>query len=321
MFDFDEMDEEESSRPAPVVVAVEVDEALKSRIEAAARECASREDLKKWAFKYPVMGFPLPAGQCKLRIFCFHNAGSAESVYTGPAQNPVVKWVKGEPKQVEMISVSYPGRDKMMKDPKHETTDSLNTAMLPVLFPKLTDGVPFVFWAHSVGTWVAHDLLRMMQKCGMPMPQAVIFNAFPSPDIPEADRPWTRNRSMSSAKFKDEVKGWDVAHFGGAASMVFEEPAWTQTWEPIMRADFRLFDEYEYRCAGFPKFPFPIHSISMEGDANVRPEMIERWAEFTDSFHFEVLRDMGHLTSAYVPAKKNEYFTKVHEVIQRYFSP
>lgn len=317
MFDFDEMDEEEDARRPPVV-PIEVDGALKSRIEAASRECTGREDLKKWAFKYPVMGFPLPAGQCKLRIFCFHNAGSAESVYTGPAQNPVITWVKADPKKVEIVAVSYPGRDKMLRDDKHQTCDSLNTAMLPVLLPLMTDGVPFVFWGHSVGTWVAYELVRMMQKCDLPMPQACIFAAFPGPNLPEADRPWRVNRPMSSAVFADEVKGWDAEHFGGAAKVVFEEPGWTETWEPLMRADFRLFDEYTFRYESAPKLPFPIHGLAMDGDTNIRPEMVQKWGDLTDSFHFEILRGMGHLTSAYQPPKKKEYYGKVLEAIQRY---
>lgn len=26
--------------------------------------------------------------------------------------------------------------------------------------------------------------------------------------------------------------------------VVFEEPTWKETWEPMMRADFNLFDQY-----------------------------------------------------------------------------
>jgi hypothetical protein len=26
--------------------------------------------------------------------------------------------------------------------------------------------------------------------------------------------------------------------------VVFEEPTWKETWEPMMRADFKLFDEF-----------------------------------------------------------------------------
>merc|ERR1711865_1191954 len=96
------------------------------------------------------------------------------------------------------------------------------------------------------------------RKIGAPMPTVAFFNGFPAPQLPESERPWRVNRQLSDNEMKDEVVAWDERHFRGAGKIVFDEPDWTATWCPLMRADFRLFDEYEFKHEDSPKFKFPV---------------------------------------------------------------
>merc|ERR1711924_44454 len=162
--------------------------------------------------------------------------------------------------------------------------------------------------AHSVGTWVAFEPLMFMRKIGLPMPKACLFNAFCPPDIPEASRPWLKSAALDSIEFIEEFKKWDAEHLNGRGSIIFKEPSWSDLWQPIMRNDFRLFDEYIFSHTGVPKFNFPIHSFHMEGDYNIKENMVRGWQEWTTSFEFEILKGMGHLTCIYVNAYKNVYF-------------
>ena len=68
----------------------------------------------------------------------------------------------------------------------------------------------------------------------------MFLSAFAPPSLPVAERPWKVNRGMPDAGFMEECVGWDVN------DVVFKEPMWSQ-YSPMMRADFSLFDEYEYR--------------------------------------------------------------------------
>merc|ERR1740117_2106568 len=142
--------------------------------------------------KYKLLKFPLPTGSCKLRVFCFHNAGSAESVWTAPG-TPLMTWVK-ERKDIELVAMSYPGRDKLVKSKPHETTDTLVNELLPVLYEKVADGTPYVIVSHSVGTWVSFEFLMLARKVGLQMPKAAIFSAFPGPQMPDERRAWHVNR-------------------------------------------------------------------------------------------------------------------------------
>lgn len=317
MFDFDDLDEveektEESSQ------TVKIDEEMRKKIEQAAEKCKKNDDINTWCMKYKSLGYPLPKGTCKLRIFCFHNAGSTESTFTGPGQNPLLDWVKAT-KAVELVAMSYPGRDKMRKDKVITDTDPLSDMILPMLFPLLTDGVPFIFYAHSVGTWVATDVLMKMRKCGFDMPQCFIAACFPGPPIPVSQRPWRVNDDLNVAEMKEELTNWDREHFTGRGNVVFNEPDWSGMWEPLMRGDFCLFDKYTWRYGDMPKFDFPIHNFYASKEYFVKKHHVEMWKDVAGGeITCEELKDMGHLVCFYLPNHKKVYLQKVLDKVKLY---
>jgi len=65
-----------------------------------------------------------------------------------------------------------------------------------MLAPRLCDA-PYSVLAHSVGTWVAFEMLQLARSQGLPMPVKVFFSCFPSPDVPLAQRPWTARGSAA----------------------------------------------------------------------------------------------------------------------------
>lgn len=293
---------------------VPVDEALKGEIEALGEK--KKADFLLYVMKYKVLGFPL-ASKPVMRIFCFHNAGSAESQYTGP-KTPFTDWVK-ETKDVELLAFDYPGRDKLNKAQKHVSIDTLAPELLSLVTDKISDGVPYIVWGHSVGTWVAFEFLIAARKIGLPMPKACFLMAFPAPHMPTAQRPWGKSIGMSDAQLKAELTNWDKGHFEGPGKVVFDKPGWDDTWAPLMRADFRLFDEYKFKHSGVPKFEFPIHAWHMAGEYFNKAEMIQMWGDWTfNTFDHKVMPDMGHLTCFYNPKYKKEYFTQVVEHIKKY---
>ncbi|CAE7833423.1 BETAC-AD [Symbiodinium sp. CCMP2592] len=312
--DEDDTPPEDVGGPGDAAGPVETDAGLKSKIEADSKAKKDEGALQLYCMKYKVLGFPLD--KPKLRILCFHNAGSAESIYTGPG-TPFISWIK-ESKQIELLAFDYPGRDKLLKATKHTTTETLAPDLLAVAHEKLTDGVPYLVWGHSVGTWVGFEFLMLCRKVGIPMPLAAFFVTFPAPHYPEAKRPWRRNARLSDSQFQEEVRAWDKEHFGGAAKVVFEE-SWKDTWEPMMRADFKLFDEYKFRHAGAPKFDFPLHCWWCEGEHFIKPEMVQAWKDWTAGpFDYQELKGAGHLTAFYKPDLKKAYFTKVTDLMKSY---
>mmetsp|Transcript_56195 Transcript_56195/g.100110 ORF Transcript_56195/g.100110 Transcript_56195/m.100110 type:complete len:402 (-) Transcript_56195:38-1243(-) len=303
-----------SAGPGDSAGSVELDTALKSKIEADAKAKQSEGALQLYCMKYKVLGFPLD--KPKFRVLCFHNAGSTESCYTGPGTD-FIKWIK-ETKQVELMAFDYPGRDKLLKAKPLTSTETLVPDLMAVAYEKLTDGVPYIVWGHSVGTWVGFEFLMLARKIGLPMPKAAFFVAFPAPHMPEAKRPWRVNSKLSSDQMKEEVMAWDKGHFTGAGKVVFEEPMWKETWEPMMRGDFKLFDEYKFTHEGAPKFDFPLHCWWCDKENYIKQDMVKMWGDWTTSTFDHQVLDAGHLTAFYNPQSKKEYFEKVTKLMKSY---
>merc|ERR1712151_195988 len=126
--------------------------------------------------------------------------------------------------------------------------------------------------------------------------------AFPAPHMPTSKRAWGKSKTMTDAQLKAELTNWDKGHGEGPGKVVFDKPGWDDTWAPLMRADFRLFDEYEFKHSGAPKFEFPIHAWHMENAKIEKPDMGQLWKDWTTgTFEFDTLKDAGHLTAFYNP--------------------
>lgn len=288
------------------------EKSLEGRILADARTKSRNGDLSRFCLKYKLLGYPLP--DCKLRAVCFHGAGTTEANFTS-AGTPFLAWAK-ETKAVEICALDFPGRNRLVNTKKHTSIDTLAPELLAVMHEKLSDGVPYVVWAHSVGTWVAFEFLVLARRLGLPMPKAGFFMAFPAPHLPESERPWPRSVTLDDSQLRDELMNWDMDHFGGAGKVAFESE-WTGTWEPLLRADFRLFDEYQFRHFDAPRFDFPIHAWHFDGEHYSQPEMIWMWRDWTNAeFESRVMEGMGHLTCFYKTDLKRRYFEAVTELMK-----
>ncbi|KAL3140709.1 hypothetical protein ABBQ32_005265 [Trebouxia sp. C0010 RCD-2024] len=212
----------------------------------------------------------------KCRVLCFHNAGSAEDMYTSEgtgtrrSSSPLLDWCR----QVgaECLAVQLPGRGMRAKEPFLPSMQEAVRQLLPVLASRLQD-TPYVVIAHSMGAWTAYEFLLHARANGLAMPVKAFLSAMPHPDIPVEQRPWRQQARLDEAQFQAECKGWDVS------SVVFSPALWP-TYQAIMRADFKLFDEYEHTPPGEP-FAFPISTFHGTRDRRVTRAMVEGWQRLT----------------------------------------
>ena len=158
--------------------------------------------------------------------------------------------------------------------------------MLRLLATRL-DGVPYCVIGHSVGTWIAYEMIALAREQGLPMPLKVFFSCFPAPDLPASERPWKQQRGLADEAFKAECRSWDVSE-----ALFADAGLWAQ-YVALLRADFTLFDEYDFRRAGEARFTFPVLAFHAEADRKVSAALVARWACFT-SGSFSTKAIHGH---------------------------
>lgn len=72
-------------------------------------------------------------------------------------------------------------------------SQTVASRVLALLAPLLCEA-PYCVVAHSVGTWIAFEMLSQVREQGLPLPAKVFFSCFPSPIIPMNERPWKARR-------------------------------------------------------------------------------------------------------------------------------
>ncbi|KAL6762042.1 Alpha/Beta hydrolase protein [Haematococcus lacustris] len=188
-------------------------------------------------------------------LLCLPSAGNAEDMYTSEgtgarhAPSPLLAWCRAS--GAEMLAVQPPGRALRVKEAPCSSAQQLAEQVLEVVGHRLHQwpSIPWVVISHSMGCWVAFELLRRIRQAGLTMPSAWFLSAMPAPDIPENMRPWRQQAQLDGPGFQDECRCWDINE------LVFTPAMWP-TYEPLLRADFTLFDSYRY--SGFrPAGPYP----------------------------------------------------------------
>ena len=203
----------------------------------------------------------------RARVLCWPNAGNAEDVFTSErarvdgvfqsVPSPLVSWCRSN--DAELLAVQLPGRAARAKEPAYVSARDAARALMPIVARRLFSApsfcaepsslndandvspdecVPWIVVGHSVGSWCAFEFVRLARSLGFPPPALACLSGFPPPDVPTRERPWTPNAALDDAAFKDECRGW------GVDEAAFAPHAW-RAFEPLLRADFTLFDAYE----------------------------------------------------------------------------
>jgi len=274
------------------------------------------EEFKKWFpatanARFKDFNPPSPS----MRVIAFPNAGNSEDVYSSEGSgarrqpSPVIDFCKANNGQ--LLSVQYPGRYQRKKEPFIQTAQQMAEELFKVLAPLLE--TPYVLLAHSVGTWISFELLQLIRREGLPMPRQAIFSAFPSPDIPVELRPWKVGKTLDEEQFKDEARDWSVN------DEVFDNALWGEdgwNFHAIMRADFGIFDSYEYDPSKSEPFNFPIQTYFATRDKKVTQEMVAGWSNFSSAgFACEPVE--GHHLFPLVKEGKKEWLTKAAAVLAK----
>ena len=196
---------------------------------------------------------PPPTPPPTALVIAFACAGSAEDMYTsegtGPRRAPssLLAWVAES--GARLLAAQLPGRALRRGDPAPASAQAVAGEVLPLIAPLIMGSreegerhppTPYIILGHSLGAWLAFELAAAAASAGLPPPARLIVSAMPAPSIGPASRPWHAQAGLDAEGLRTECRAW------GIAEAVFEPAVWT-SYECVLRADFRLFDEYVWR--------------------------------------------------------------------------
>jgi medium-chain acyl-[acyl-carrier-protein] hydrolase len=198
------------------------------------------------------------------RVLCVPYAGGSAQVFHALARSM--------PETIEIGAIELPGRWSRRREPLLTRVSDASRSLaaeITRLPPK-----PYALFGYSVGGLIAFETARILaQDAKQQQPLALIVAAVGAP----AERP---NRphlhTLSDAEF---IKKQMDRYPGGISPAVLAEPDLMEMLLPILKADTKMFETYQY-LPGTP-LACPIYAVAGDQDPQCPPASMAGWRNET----------------------------------------
>lgn len=205
--------------------------------------------------------FPRPNPAAALRLFCFHYAGgSAQGFHNWPAHLPAT---------VEMGAIQLPGRGRRLDESHIKGMLPLSRIIAYELLQYLNK--PFVFFGHSLGALLCFETARSLRRENRRQPAGLFVSA--------TEAPHRRSPKESLSDLPKNALVKKLREFDGTPVEALENDELLDLMLPTIRADFELYDTYEYHPESPLECPITIYG-GLE-DHTVESERLAAWSEMT----------------------------------------
>lgn len=213
------------------------------------------------AMQTPWIAYHRPLPQPRLRLFCFHHAGGAASVFR-PWRDLL------QPYEIELCPIQLPGRETRTKEPLQTALKPLVTKIGQALIP-YTD-LPFACLGHSMGALVAFYVALYLQQRGHTPKRLLISAATP----PQTQQPQQPIHDLPDAAFLAAVD-----RYNGLPRELRMNPEAMALLLPILRADFAA----SANCHGMQQslLHCPVSVFSGLYDRTVSETAVGEWQQQT----------------------------------------
>jgi len=165
-----------------------------------------------------------------MKLFCFPYAGGLSTLTYS-------RWTKLLDKQIKVIPVELPGREKEI------SVGSFSSLMEAV--DKLKDKLErdldgdYAFWGHSMGVIVVYELVKKIQETNLNLPKHIFLSGKKPLHLTE-----TREavHTFSDHEFIDYVYS-----LNGTKTDILRDTQLRDVFLPILRKDFEIIYHYEHK--------------------------------------------------------------------------
>jgi epothilone polyketide synthase C len=240
-----------------------------------------------------VMVGPKPAP--RVRLFCFPFAGGGSAVYRN--------WPQSLDPAIEVIAIEPPGRLGRINEPPVGDMDEFVDKLVPELHGLLDR--PFAFFGHCLGGLTMYETARRLIHTTELRPLHLFASGARPPDRID-DEGSFEERLMQDlwnlVQFRidlpafaqpDDVFAEIIRHFNiPATEQMLQDPDLRQIMLPVIRAEFRLANNYEYLEE--PPWEIPITCFAARSDPYVSRNHALGWGRFTNSRLQVHIREGAH---------------------------
>lgn len=199
-----------------------------------------------------------------IHLFCFPFAGGSSRMY-----HP---WSTHLPSNIQVCPLELPGRGQRFTHPPFRNLPTLIATLGPLLLPHLDQ--PFAFFGHSLGALISFELVRWLRRQQAPLPQYLFVSGRSAPQVPHLIP------ALHQLPDPDFIAG--LRTYNGTPESVLNHPELMEVLLPTLRADFELFETYQY-CHEAP-LPCPIYTFAGQTDPLTSLPSVKAWQSQTSQF-------------------------------------
>jgi surfactin synthase thioesterase subunit len=203
-----------------------------------------------------------PNPQARLRLFCFPYAGGTASLFR--------PWADELLPEIEVCAVQLPGREHRLAEPPYTRMEPLIEDLAAAISPYLDR--PFAFFGHSLGALICFELARRLRTSHDRHPLRLCISAHRAPQLP--------NPNITIYHLPAEMFKAVLGH-EGIPETILQNDELMQALLPILRADFAVYDTYEYSAA--PPLACPLSIFGGLEDTRISAASLEAWREQSSS--------------------------------------
>ncbi|CAH9060153.1 Linear gramicidin dehydrogenase LgrE [Pseudoalteromonas holothuriae] len=240
---------------------------------------------EKWIVK------PSGALNGKPKLLCFPYAGGGVSIFNGWAQSL---------SDVEVNIIQAPGRGSHFAAAPLANMEKLIDELF-IHISTLLEG-PYLIFGHSLGSRVGFEVARKAISLGLPAPIHFFASGSGGPDQGCFKKPI---HALPQAEFFDEIKS-----MAGTPKQILENKELMIMLEPLLRADFKISEQYKY--LGSEKIISPVSILyGMEDDIEL--DRVKSWARYFDSHELHAFEG-GHF---FIDTHQSQVLDIVRSAISR----
>lgn len=196
----------------------------------------------------------------RVRLFSLPYAGGSAAVYR--------EWPAHLPSEIDFVPLQLPGRGWRLREPPVTNLGMLADVIVDVIAPLST--VPVALFGHSMGAWLALEVVRRLERRGVP-PVLLVTSGRRAPALPAKEAPFSH---LSNPAFVEEVQ----RRYGGIPPGILADREVLELLLPALRADVRALETYRWT---YSPVRCPLLVLGGESDPVVPVEDLPPWAEET----------------------------------------
>lgn len=211
-----------------------------------------------------------------LRFFCLPYAGGGASIFR--------TWSDYLPDEVEVCPIQLPGRENRLHEVPFTSLSSLVQAMAEALYSYCD--LPFAFFGHSLGGLLAFELARSIRKEYRLNPAYLFISGFHAPQLQYSISPI---HQLSDAAFLASISS-----LGGTPEAVLQNTELINLLLPTLRADFTLYETYEYAADVPLHCPLSVFGGLQDKNPLLEEEKLKLWREHAEEMFSLRMLPGGH---------------------------